>query len=93
MYEIAHIGTGAGVVPSRDSAAARPGHLSAAAGMTSSTLLDARSAVGFGPEELATSWTNAHECSEWWGDSVILSMPAIAGALKVGALSCSQCTP
>lgn len=50
--------------------------------MSSTTLLSATSAQGFGAEELATSWVGAHECSEWWGDPVLLKLPAIVGAYK-----------
>lgn len=65
-------------------------HVLAQAGLSSATLFSpsraGRTAGGgtaaFGWEAVATAWTFAHEESAWWGDSVLLRLPAITGAMQ-----------
>lgn len=84
LYEIAHIGTGGSCVAPR--VRERPGaaghHAARHEHLTSTSLISAGSSLGFGPNELLTAWSSAHEYSEWWGDPVLLKLPAIASAVK-----------
>lgn len=54
--------------------------------LSSTVILSSAAAGGFGPDQLEMAWTQAHEGSIWWGDSVILTTPPLQAAFKVSVV-------